>query len=270
MRIAIEHTTTYRYPGEVLHTAQYLHLTPRNNASQWVIDWHIHAPGQLTYWEDCYGNACHTLVEDRPTTEIVITAKGRVDTTDTTGILPPEDDEPPVEIFLRPTPLTMPNREIRDFAAGFASDIAGEPIPGLHDLMMGIRERVTFDTDASHPQSTAADALAQGAGVCQDHAHLFIACCRSLGVPARYVGGYLYDGEQDGPYAAGHAWAAAWVQELGWVAFDVANRVCATDDHIGVAVGLDYNDVAPIRGIRAGGHGDEQMEVSVWVGVSNQ
>jgi len=270
MRIAIEHKTTYRYPGEVQHTAQYLHLTPRNNASQWVIDWHIQAPGQLTSWEDCYGNSCHTLVEDRPKTEIVITAKGRVDTTDTAGILPPEDDEPPVEIFLRPTSLTRPNGSIRDFASGFAAGIASDPVPGLHDLMLGIHDQVAFETDTSHPQSTAADALARGAGVCQDHAHLFIACCRSIGVPARYVGGYLYDGEQEKPYVAGHAWGAAWVKELGWVAFDVANRVCATENHVGVAVGLDYNDVAPIRGVRAGGQDDEQMEVAVWVSVSNQ
>ena len=95
MRIAIEHQTTYRYPGKVLHTAQYLHLTPRNNASQRVIDWRIQAPGQLTYWEDSYGNACHTLVEERATQEIVITAKGRVDTTDTSGVLPPNDGLPP-------------------------------------------------------------------------------------------------------------------------------------------------------------------------------
>ena len=270
MRIAIEHKTTYRYPGKVLHTAQYLHLTPRNNASQWVIDWRIEAPGQLTSWEDAYGNACHTLVEDRPTTEIVVTAKGRVDTTDTSGILPPEDDEPPVDIFLRPTSLTRLNGAIRGFADGFAPDIAGDPIAGLHALMMGIRERIEFETDVSHAQSTAAEALEQGVGVCQDHAHLFIACCRSLGVPARYVGGYLFDGEQVTSYAAGHAWAAAWVEKLGWVSFDVANKISGTENHIGVAVGLDYNDVAPIRGIRAGGQGDEQMEVAVWVGVSNQ
>lgn len=270
MRIAIEHKTTYRYPGEVLHTAQYLHLTPRNNASQWVIDWRIQAPGQMTYWEDCYGNACHTLVEDRPTTEIVIIAKGRVDTTDTAGILLPDDDEPPVEIFLRPTSLTGINGAIRDFAGGFSRNIAKDTVAGLHELMMGIRDKVAFETDTSHPQSTAADALEQGTGVCQDHAHLFLACCRSLGVPARYVGGYLFDGEQTEAYTAGHAWAAAWVKDLGWVAFDVANRICATENHISVAVGLDYNDVAPIRGIRAGGQGDEQMEVAVWVGVGNQ
>lgn len=270
MRIAIEHKTTYRYPGEVQHTAQYLHLTPRNNASQWVIDWRIQAPGQMTAWEDCYGNTCHTLVEDRPTTEIVIIAKGRVDTTDTNGILPPEDDEPPVEIFLRPTSLTRINGAIRDFASGFADGIGGDTVVGLHALMMGIREHVSFETHASTAQSTAADALKEGVGVCQDHAHLFIACCRSLGVPARYVGGYLFDGAQTEAYTAGHAWAAAWVQDLGWVAFDVANRICATENHIGVSVGLDYNDVAPIRGIRAGGQGDEQMEVAVWVGAGNQ
>ena len=270
MLIAIEHKTTYRYPGKVLHTAQYLHLTPRNNASQRVIDWRIQAPGQLTYWEDSYGNACHTLVEDRAIKEIVITAKGSVDTTDTSGVLPPNDGDPPVEIFLRPTSLTRFNGAIRDFAGGFAIDITDDRVAGLHALMMGIRDQVAFETDTSHSQSTAADALALGAGVCQDHAHLFIACCRSLGVPARYVGGYLFDGAQKTPYTAGHAWAAAWVEKLGWVSFDVANRVCGTENHIGVAVGLDYNDAAPIRGVRAGGQGDEQMEVAVWVGVSNQ
>ncbi len=270
MRIAIEHQTTYRYPGKVLHTAQYLHLTPRNNASQRVIDWRIQAPGQLTYWEDSYGNACHTLVEERATKEIVITAKGRVDTTDTSGVLPLNDGDPPVEIFLRSTSLTRLNGAIRDFAGGFAIGIVDDRVAGLHALMMGLREEVAFETDTSHSQSTAADALAQGAGVCQDHAHLFIACCRSLGVPARYVGGYLFDGAQEAAYDAGHAWAAAWVEKLGWVSFDVANRVCGTENHIGVAVGLDYNDAAPIRGVRAGGQGDEQMEVAVWVGVSNQ
>jgi transglutaminase-like putative cysteine protease len=266
MRISIEHKTIYRYPGEVLHTAQYLHLTPRGNASQRVVDWHIQAPGRLTGWRDAYGNACHTLVEDRPIQEIVIIARGRVETTDMSGVLPPEDNDPPVEIFLRPTSLTRLNGAIRNFAEEYREGHSEDPVSGLHALMMGIREYVAFDTDVTHSQSTAAEAWARGAGVCQDHAHLFIACCRSLGVPARYVGGYLFDGEQVNAYTAGHAWAAAWVEDLGWVSFDVANRICGTENHIGVAYGLDYNDVAPIRGVRTGGQGDEQMEVSVWVG----
>lgn len=270
MQITIEHQTTYRYPGEVLHTAQYLHLTPRNNASQRVVDWHIVAPGQLTAWEDAYGNACHTLVEDRPTREIIVTAKGRVETTDRSGVLPVDMDDPPVDVFLRPTALTHVTPAVGEFASRFAKDIDGDRIAGLHDLMGGIRKHVAFVADASHSQSTAADALESGAGVCQDHAHLFIACCRSLGVPARYVGGYLFDGNQKAAYAAGHAWAAAWVGGLGWVSFDVANLICGTDRHVGVAVGLDYSDVAPIRGIRAGPAGDEHMEVAVWVGLGDQ
>jgi transglutaminase-like putative cysteine protease len=270
MRISIEHKTTYRYPGEVLHTAQYLHLTPRNNASQRVIDWRIQAPGQISSWEDAYGNACHTLVEDRPTAKIEIVAKGRVDTTDTSGILPPDDDDPPVEIFLRPTSLTRLNGAIRDFSREFEEGLGKDTVAGLHALMMGIRDNIAFETDTSDAQSTAAEAWVRGTGVCQDHAHLFIACCRALGVPARYVGGYLFDGDQTAAFTAGHAWAAAWVEKLGWVSFDVANRICGTENHIGVAVGMDYNDVAPIRGVRSGGNSDEQMDVAVWVGVGNQ
>jgi transglutaminase-like putative cysteine protease len=270
MQITIQHRTTYRYPGEVLHTAQYLHLTPRTNASQRVIDWHIDAPGQLTFWEDAYGNACHTLVEEKPTAEITVTARGRVDTTDTSGILRHDDDDPPVGIYLRQTSLTRANDSIRAFAGQLADAVAKDRVAGLHDLMAAIRNHVDFEADTSHAQSTAAEALSRGSGVCQDHAHLFISCCRSLGVPARYVGGYLFDGDQAAAYTAGHAWAAAWVDGLGWVSFDVANLICGTDRHIGTAVGLDYNDVAPIRGIRAGAAGDEQMEVEVWVGLNDQ
>ena len=270
MRIAIEHKTIYRYAGEVIHTAQYLRLRPRNNASQRVVDWRIDAPGQLSPWDDAFGNACFTLVEERPRTEIVITSKGRVDTRDVSGVLEPEENDPPVEIFLRPTSLTRMNGNIRAFAGGFAEAVTDNRVDGLHALMMGIRDRVSFETETSHSQSTAAEALERGKGVCQDHAHLFIACCRSLGVPARYVSGYLFDGEQADAYTAGHAWAAAWVDDLGWVSFDVANRVSGTANHIGVAVGLDYNDVAPIRGVRAGGQGDEEMEVAVWIGAGNQ
>ena len=254
----------------MLHTAQYLHLTPRNNVSQRVIDWQIDAPGQLTEWENAYGNECHTLVEDRPIREIAVTAKGRVETSDCAGILPADLDDPPVEVFLRATALTRATAAIREFAAAYAGGIADERVDGLHALMGGIRDHVQFTAGATHAQSTASDALESGAGVCQDHAHLFIACCRTLDVPARYVGGYLYDGQQTEAFTAGHAWAAAWVEALGWVSFDVANAISGTDRHVGVAVGLDYNDVAPIRGVRAGPSGDEEMVVSVWLGRGDQ
>jgi transglutaminase-like putative cysteine protease len=270
MRIQIEHRTHYRYATALVHSAQYLHLTPYTNPSQRVLNWRIDAPGQLTQWSDAYGNTNHTLVMERPSTEIQIVATGRVDTNDTSGILPHPDYGLPVEAFLRPTPLTRPSAAVREFAEPFRAGMAANRVEGLHALMGGIREKVDYKEGATHVLSTAAEVLASGAGVCQDHAHAFIACCRALGVPARYVSGYLHAGEEGGEYAASHAWAAAWVPDLGWVSFDVANTVCGTERHVGVAVALDYAGAAPVRGVRNGGDAEEDLMVSVRVTTAQQ
>ena len=270
MRITIHHRTHYRYSTALVHSAQYLRLSPYTNPSQRVVSWRIDAPGQLTPWTDGFGNLCHTLVVERPGTEIEIVASGRVDTTDTSGVLPAVEGGLPLEAFLRPTALTRANARVRDFAAGFADRIRADRLRGLHALMAGIRERVDYRTGTTHVHSTAADVLADGAGVCQDHAHVFIACCRALGVPARYVSGYLYAGEGGGEYPASHAWAGAWIDDLGWVSFDVANTVCGTDRHIGAAMALDYAGAAPVRGIRNGGDADEDLQVAVRVEASQQ
>ena len=271
MRISIEHKTTYRYTGGITHIAQYLRLTPATNPSQRVIGWAVRANAQLSPWRDAYGNLCHTLVVERPTAEIIITAKGRVDTDDVAGILPADESGVPPEVFLRPTPLTSASKPLREFARGFGEKLASDPIAGLHDMMLALRKEVDYEEGATHVQSTAAEAFERGAAVCQDHAHMFIACCRTQGIPARYVSGYLYDGEHDTPFTASHAWAACWVAGLGWVAFDVANEISATERHIGVAHGLDYLEAAPIRGVRSGGAGGgEEMEVAVTVGAVAQ
>lgn len=270
MRITIVHRTAYRYAGEVMHSAQYLRLTPSDNASQNVVSWRLDAPGALTPWRDAFGNLCHTLVVERPGTEIAITATGRVDTTDTNGVLPDAEGAPPIDVYLRQTRLTRADEAVRGFAGGFRDVMARDRLDGLHRLMAAIRERVDYRTGATHVQSTAAEVLRDRVGVCQDHAHLFIACCRTLGVPARYVGGYLYTGEAAEPFAAGHAWAAAWVDHLGWVSFDVANTTCGTERHVGVAVGLDYADAAPVRGVRQGGSPDEDLEVAVSLSAAQQ
>ena len=270
MRISIEHKTTYRYHGEITHLAQYLRLTPATNPSQRVIDWSVRASGQLSPWRDAYGNFCHTLVVERPTDEVVITARGRVDTDDKSGVLPADESGPPPEVFLRPTPLTRPSAPLRAFAEKYRKQMNSDAIAALHEMMLAMRKVVAYRDGSTDVQSTAAEAFENGAGVCQDHAHMFIACCRMLNVPARYVSGYLYDGEHDDPFTASHAWASAWVEGLGWVALDIANEISATDRHIGVAHGLDYLETAPIRGVRSGGDGDEEMDVAVRVGATAQ
>ena len=270
MRISIVHRTVYRYASEIVHSAQYLRLTPGSNPSQQVRSWHLGAPGQLTPWRDAFGNRCHTLVMERPAREIVIVASGLVDTADVGGVLPNDDGALPIEVFLRPTELTDIDVAVRDFAHGFDRALSRGRLEGLHALKGGIRERVDYNGGVTDVFSTASDVLKAGAGVCQDYVHLFIACCRALGVPARYVGGYLFDGERDEPHTAGQAWAAAWVDDLGWVSFDVTNMVCGTERHVGVAIGLDYADAAPVRGVRTGAPGAEEIEVAVRVSASQQ
>jgi transglutaminase-like putative cysteine protease len=128
--------------------------------------------------------------------------------------------------------------------------------------MLAIADAVEYTKGETHVHTTGAEALEQGSGVCQDHAHIFCAVCRVLGVPARYVSGYLAQGLEHGAHAASHAWADAHVEHLGWVSFDPSNRCCATESYIRTAMGLDYSEACPIKGVRSGG-GEEVMTYSV-------
>jgi transglutaminase-like putative cysteine protease len=154
---------------------------------------------------------------------------------------------------------------MRDFASPLRAAIAKDRLDGLHALSQLVAKGVKYRKGQTHAESTAEQALAQGSGVCQDQTHVFIAAARLLGVPARYVSGYVNAGSIADGEDASHAWAEAWVEGLGWVGFDVANQVCPTEAHLRLAVGLDYLACAPVRGIRRGG-GEEDMDVSVSVG----
>ena len=122
--------------------------------------------------------------------------------------------------------------------------------------MGAIRDRLRFDVNATDTGTSAIDAFSHGHGVCQDFAHVFIAAARHLGIPARYVGGYLYRADRPDGQEAGHAWAEALVDDLGWVGFDPANDISPTEAYVRVAMGLDYLGAAPVRGTRYGGAGE--------------
>lgn len=270
MRLNITHKTTYRYEDPPIFSAQVIRLTPRTNISQHLVRWRIEPSAGLSGWIDAFGNVCHTLVLDEPRDRIDIIASGEVVTSDISGILPRDEGELPAEVFLRPTVQTKLDAGLREFAGSFADRVSKNPVDGLHQMMGEIRNRVDYHTGRTDALATAIEAFSTGRGVCQDHAHIFIGCARSLGVPARYVSGYLYDGEHSEAYVAGHAWAAAWVADLGWVSFDVSNCVSATENYVSVAVGLDYETAAPIRGVRSGGVGDEALDVAVSVSAAQQ
>ena len=260
MLIRIRHTTRYRYDRDIVLTAQLVRLTPRGHQGQRVANWRIVEEGgrPLPTTDDGYGNIVHLLTHNRAHDEAIVVAEGEIETTENHGIVAGAIERLPPLFFLRRTPLSTANDEI----VALAHSVVGTaPLERLHDLMGRIRERVAYVIGATTAETTAAQALAAGRGVCQDHAHVFIAAARTLGIPARYVSGYLWDG-RDVPQEASHAWAEAHVPDLGWVGFDAANGISPSPAYVRVAIGLDYREAAPIRGLTRG-RAEETLAVSV-------
>lgn len=264
MNLTIEHETRYVFDEPAEHSIQCLRLTPRADPCQRVHSWHLDVRGVLWPWTDGFDNIVHMCVRDELHEEIVVTVTGQVQTFDTSGVLTGSDGLSPL-IFLRETPFTRIDESIRTLAVPFVEQKEnGETLSVLHAVMRAIADAVEYRPGQTHVETDAAAALEQGQGVCQDHAHLFIACCRVLGVPARYVSGYLYAGPGDVQLAS-HAWAEAHVDNLGWVSFDPSNRQSATDAYVRLAIGFDYSSAGPLRGLRRGG-GTEMLNVRVQVG----
>ncbi len=262
MRLTVRHKTSYRYDTPVANAMQQLRLTPRDCTGQRVVDWSVEAPGmsRATSYTDAFSNLVH-MVSSQDTVEFVeIIASGTVETEDNAGIIGQERGEAPPRIYTRFTPVTQANQAIRRLGAIADKD---DKIAGFHDLMHAVRDKVEYKTGVTETHATASSALASGEGVCQDHSHIFISAARSIGVPARYVSGYLLlEEEQDSE--AHHAWAEVHVDGLGWLAFDISNGICPTDHYIRLTTGLDSRSAAPIRGIRFGG-AEENMHVEVEV-----
>jgi transglutaminase-like putative cysteine protease len=263
MRLKVRHETHYRYDELAVYSVQYVRLTPRSNAAQRVVSWRISAPGKLREITDHYGNIAHVVVVDRPHDEIRLGVIGEIDSSDTDGIWPETEEPQPPAVFLRPTPLTQPDAALSDFAQGFAARIGANRRGGLERMLEAVRERVSYVTGRTHVGTSAPEAWSAEAGVCQDHAHVFLACCRALGVPARYASGYLFT-SSDNNEMASHAWVEAWQEDGTWLGLDVTNGVRSGARHIRLAVGLDYLDASPVRGMRRGG-GREHMHVRVFV-----
>jgi transglutaminase-like putative cysteine protease len=264
MRVAINHETIYRYRTETNYSIQYLRLSPISGTSQRVLSWKLASAGNLRPWTDGFGNAAHVLVVEGPHQEIRIKAVGEVEIADFGKPLLAESEPHAPEMFLRPTRLTEADDRVVRFSGGFKPALTGNPRKGLDNLVAGIRQSIETKAGQTQSPTTASQALDKRTGGYQDQAHLFISCCRSLGVPARYVSGYLCSDQHDESGMSSHAWAEAWVDGAGWFSYDVANRMSNAKAHVRVAVGLDYLDAAPVRGLRQGA-GNEEMEVEVTI-----
>ncbi len=263
MRLAISHETVYRYDNPVKHSTQYLRLTPHSSHSQRIIDWELDLPVPAVKSMDAYGNILHVLTLDYPHQEIRIRAKGLVETSAANDT--DHDSLAPMP-FLRHTDLTLPDSALRIFAERFRR--LPPSLASLHELAEAIHQRMPYQPGSTDVHMTAAQAFSNGSGVCQDHTHVFIACARQLGVPARYVSGYLYVPEQQMQHVASHAWAEAWI-DGDWHSFDISNLTPANEHHLKLAIGMDYLDACPVRGVRRGG-GGEEMQAAAWVWLDQQ
>jgi transglutaminase-like putative cysteine protease len=267
MRVSIAHSTVYRYDPPANGAVQVLRLTPRNHESQYVVRWRVDVTpdSRLAASEDAFGNVTHVFSAAGPLREVRVDVDGEVDTQDTNGVVRGTAERFPQSLFLRDTALTAPDAAIRALAEDVADANRRNPLDGLHVLMRKLHGDIAYDVALTNSPMSAAEAFALKRGVCRDLTHVFIAAARCLGVPARYIAGYLKLDDGGAEQEAGHAWCEAFVPELGWVGFDPANAICQTDAYVRVAVGLDSLGAAPVRGARYG-VGAEILEVAIKVG----
>jgi transglutaminase-like putative cysteine protease len=253
MDLFIRHLTTYHYKNPPKRVGLLFRLLPASFDGQEVQDWSVTANGApvADFSTNSFGdNEAYVQFTDL-STQLIIEATGRVRTVDQNGLIAGLKCSVPAAIYLRSTSLTMPNDAIRALGQSLGD---GDMLSRLHALSAAVREMVVYRSGITSSKTSAAEALALGKGVCQDHAHIFVSAARSLGVPARYVAGYYRSGDAEDTLHETHGWAEAMIDGLGWVGFDATNGVSTTDQYVRLCSGLDAHEAAPVRGAVFGTH----------------
>lgn len=260
MRLNIRHETRYRFETPVNYGLQQLRMTPKSTHQQRVLQWKTDVVGGTNelHFEDHHHNIVELISFAGDARELVLIGEGEVQIADNNGIVGRHLGPSPLWLYEKATPRTKADsgvrRLVRDLPKAGALD-------QLHALSGLIRDRISFEIGASSAEWGAEDAIAAGKGVCQDHTHVFLACARAMGFPARYVSGYLMLNDTTSQVAM-HAWAEVHLDGLGWVGFDISNGISPDTRYVRVATGLDYGEAAPISGSRIGGMG-ETLSVSI-------
>lgn len=253
LRLLVAHRTSYHFPSGAARLHLLLRLWPEPHAGQVVRKWSVSVDGQPVQPGPRTGHGDRAALWSAAAGpgSTVIEAAGIVETEDRTGLVSGLTVRPNPAIFLRATERTRADKAVAALMAPPRTDAL---IAWLHELTAVVHLRLPYLSGLTTIETTAIEALKAGCGVCQDHTHLFIAVARAHGVPARYVCGYLLAGDGgEGTLHETHAWAEAWVEGLGWVAFDPTSRMSATERYVRLSTGLDAFDAAPIRGHAIGG-----------------
>lgn len=267
MRLNVEHVTRYTYDQPVRGVVQSHRLTPTQYEGQAIIDWQISVTDAQMGggFRDGAGTWVQGWSVRGPISVIEVTVRGAVETTDLSGVLRGLRESIPPTAWLGDTPATEPSAALHELAASAPDD----GLALAHALSEAVSEAITYRPGVTDARTTAAQSLALGEGVCQDHAHALIACAHLRDLPARYVSGYLFATLDSSDHEAAHAWAEIWIAGLGWVGFDASNRCCPDDRYVRLGCGADAADAAPIRGI-ARSLASETMEIAVAVSSAQQ
>ena len=284
MQYRVSHTTTYRYAEPVSVCHNELHLTPRDRPGQTLLRSQLligPSPSTLHRDLDYFGNAITFLTLQEPHDELKITAMSHVDIAGSATELPATPRWEIVVDRLRSeraaeslaafelsmeSPLVRTDAEVHAFAA--QSFPPGRALlDATRELVHRIHAGFVYDPEATIVSTPVAQVLRERRGVCQDFAHVAIACLRSHGLAARYVSGYIQTVPPPGKERllgadASHAWLAVYVPDHGWVDFDPTNDLVPDDSHVTLAWGRDYADVPPVKGVVVGG-GEHTMDVAV-------
>jgi transglutaminase-like putative cysteine protease len=280
MAYSVRHITSFRYEPAVRESVMEVRMQPRTDFRQRCLSFNLKVTPRATMmaYRDFYGNAVHHFDIPEKLKLIEITAQAIVD------VLP----APPLNAelaggwreldarvaqtdyweMLLPSQFAAPTDQLNKLAAELDLKRRDKPLALLQELNARLYELFDYVPNSTNVDSPIDDALRACSGVCQDFAHIMITLIRQLRIPSRYVSGYLYheDKAHDrSPAGATHAWVEAYLGDLGWVAFDPTNNLLGCERHIRVAVGRDYADVPPTRGVYKG---ESESELSVMVSVS--
>lgn len=281
MKLTISHRTTYRYSSPQRQILQSQRLVPSDFDGQRVLDWNVTTEGGVVGCEfrDGAGDQTCTVSVSGPVESVTVETTGTIETFDLSGVLKGYREKIPPFAYLRSTRLTRVDVALQDLAETTLAELGDSTeLSKAHALSAAVTEAIKYQSHTTVTLTTAAEALAQGKGVCQDQTHALIALALSQGIPARYVTGYLYasatdedvitqadpDGVERPNSEAGHAWAELYIDGFGWVGFDPANACCPDERYVRLCSGVDAYDAAPIRGLTSG-LGNEDLQVAVAV-----
>ena len=262
MKLRIEHTTTFTYDSLISEAYTEMRLAPLDLGGQRRALFRLHTEpeGDVTRYLDRYENEVHYFDVLQPHQQLRVTAISEVFTEDQFSDSVRELSPLAAHDYLTATRYAPDDERLRELAR--SATVAGDAAATATALMHAVHQAIRYEKGATDVKTTAAEALQIGKGVCQDYAHVMIAAARALGLPARYISGYLFS--PDAPEMASHAWVDVFAAGMGWLSLDPTHDCAQSSRHVRVGAGRDYADVSPTRGVYKG-KAEEKMDVEVSV-----